>query len=71
MRIYDETLGNGFAISFISESPGGVEARCYLRDEGGEGEGQARQGALEKISLPQIFEYIEEITNAGPLKTCD
>jgi hypothetical protein len=70
LRIYDETMGKGFAVSFLSESPGDVESRCYLRDEGDESEGTAPQSELEKITLPQLFEYIEELTNvqrvAGP-----
>ena len=67
MRIYDE--GKGFAVSFISEAPGGVESRCYIRDEGDEGEGKAERTALEKITLPQLFEYLEEITADLPLET--
>ena len=61
MRIYDDTLGKGFAVSFLSESAG-VESRCYLRDEGEDGEAIHEQTALEKITLPQLFEYLEEIT---------
>jgi hypothetical protein len=64
MRIYDDTLGKGFAVSFLSENVGGVESRCYLRDEGDEGEGIKSKSALEKITLPQLFEYLEEITSA-------
>jgi len=56
MRIYDDTLGKGFAVSFLSEGSGGVESRCYLRDEGDEGDGIQERGALEKITLPQLFE---------------
>jgi hypothetical protein len=65
MRIYDETPGKGFAVSFLSGAPGDVESRCYLRDEGEEGDGQPARGALEQITLPQLFEYIDEIRNAG------
>jgi len=64
MRIYDDTLGKGFAVSFLSETPGGVESRCYLRDEGEEGDGLQHKSALERITLPQLFEYLEEITHA-------
>jgi hypothetical protein len=61
MRIYDEMPGRGFAVSFVSDSEG-VETRCYLRDEGeDEGKIHERTG-LEKITLPQLFEYLEEIT---------
>jgi len=63
MRIYDETMGKGFAVSFLSESPGDVESRCYLRDEGDEGDGVKQRCELEKISLPQLFEYLDEITH--------
>jgi hypothetical protein len=63
MRIYDETMGKGFAVSFLSESPGDVESRCYLRDEGGEGDTLEERGELEKITLPKLFEYLEEITH--------
>ena len=64
MRIYDEMPGKGFAVSFISESESGIESRCYLRDEGEDGAGDLKRTALEKITLPQLFEYLEEITNA-------
>ena len=63
MRIYDETAGKGFAVVFYSEV-GEVESRCYLRDDGDEGGGdQKARGALEKITLPQLFEYLEDITS--------
>jgi hypothetical protein len=41
-----------------------VESRCYLRDEGDESDGVVEQCELEKISLPQLFEYLDDITNA-------
>jgi len=63
MRIYDEMPGKGFAVSFISESESGVESRCYIRDEGADGDGDREQTALEKITLPELFEYLEEITS--------
>jgi hypothetical protein len=63
MRIYDETTGKGFAVSFLNQSPGEVESRCYMRDEGEENEGNREQCALESITLPQLFEYIEELTH--------
>ena len=69
MRIYDDTLGKGFAVSFLSEGAGGVESRCYLRDEGEEGDGIKERGALEKITLPQLFEYLEDITSADVIST--
>ncbi|MDQ2909392.1 MAG: hypothetical protein M3R44_08600, partial [Candidatus Eremiobacteraeota bacterium] len=70
LRIYDETMGKGFAVSFLSEAPGDLEARCYLRDEGSDGDGPLERSELERISLPQLFDYVEEITHgrrlAGP-----
>ena len=68
MRIYDETPGRGFAVSFISESENGVETRCYLRDEGEESDSIREQTALEKITLPQLFEYLEVLTTSEPTK---
>lgn len=64
MRIYDELPGRGFAVSFISEGESGVETRCYIRDEGEDGDKLREQTALEKITLPQLFEYLEELTTA-------
>jgi hypothetical protein len=61
MRIYDELPGRGFAVSFVSEHTG-IETRCYLRDEGEDERDIRAQTALEKITLPQLFEYLEEIT---------
>jgi hypothetical protein len=63
MRIYDEDAGKGFAVSFLSEAPGDVESRCYMRDEGEEQEGPHKQCELENITLPQLFDYIEELTH--------
>ena len=63
LRIYDETLGKGFAVSFLSEPGGDVESRCYLRDEGDESDGVSVKCDLEAITLPQLFEYLDEITN--------
>ena len=67
MRIYDDTLGKGFAVSFLSEAPGGIESRCYLRDEGDEGDEIKADSALERITLPQLFEYLEEITHVDAI----
>src|SRR6202011_147843 len=52
MRIYDDTLGKGFAVSFLSEGAGGVESRCSLRGQGGEGDGVNEGSALEKNTPP-------------------
>ncbi len=64
LRIYDETMGKGFAVSFLSEPSGDVESRCYLRDEGDESDGLAAKTELDKFTLPQLFEYLEELTHA-------
>jgi hypothetical protein len=69
MRIYDDTLGKGFAVSFLSEGSGGVESRCYLRDEGEDGEGMTLRSELEKITLPQLFEYLEDIRQTDAIST--
>ncbi|HLY01263.1 MAG TPA: hypothetical protein VKR56_02060 [Candidatus Cybelea sp.] len=61
MRIYDEVPGRGFGVSFAS-SRDGVETRCYLRDEGEDAETIHERTALEKITLPQLFQYLEGIT---------
>jgi len=51
-------------VSFISESESGVETRCYIRDEGEDDEKMRERNALEKITLPQLFEYLEDLTTA-------
>ncbi len=69
MRIYDDTLGKGFAVSFLSEGSGGVESRCYLRDEGEDGDGIKSRNELEKITLPQLFESLEDILHTDAIGT--
>ncbi len=64
LRIYDETMGKGFAVSFLSESSGDVESRCYLRDEGDESDTIEAKSELNTFTLPQLFEYLEELTHA-------
>jgi hypothetical protein len=66
MRIYDEMPGRGFAVSFISGEAEGIETRCYIRDEGEDGAAIHERTGLEKITLPQLFEYLHEITAAEP-----
>ncbi|MBV8281091.1 MAG: hypothetical protein JO347_03375 [Candidatus Eremiobacteraeota bacterium] len=61
MRIYDE--GKSYAVAFYTEEHGDFDVRYYLRDEGEEGKGNERT-ALERISLPQLFEYLEDIKKA-------
>ena len=60
---YDEIPGRGFAIAFVGSSEG-VEMRCYLRDEGEDAATIHERTALEKITLPQLFQYLEGITAA-------
>jgi hypothetical protein len=62
MRLYEELQGKSFAVAFVSEHRDGVESRCYLRDDGPEEQGPRTKSELEKISLPQLFEYLEDIT---------
>ncbi|HEY0384051.1 MAG TPA: hypothetical protein VGC72_17810 [Candidatus Elarobacter sp.] len=69
MRIYDDTLGKGFAVSFLSEGAGGVESRCYLRDEGEDGDTIKARGELETITLPQLFSYLEDIRTVDAIGT--
>ncbi|MGA8533407.1 MAG: hypothetical protein WB615_04810 [Candidatus Tumulicola sp.] len=64
MRIYDEMPGRGFAVSFVSQDERGIETRCYIRDEGEDEDRINERTALEKITLPQLFEYLDEITAA-------
>jgi len=68
MRIYDELPGRGFAVSFVSENEPGIETRCYIRDEGEDAEEMKAQTGLERISLPQLFEYLQEITTVETAK---
>jgi hypothetical protein len=68
MRIYDEMPGRGFAVSFISGNDEGVETRCYIRDDGEDDRPIGEKTALEKITLPQLFEYLQDITAVEPAK---
>lgn len=64
MRIYDEMPGRGFAVSFVCDDDRGVETRCYIRDEGEDEDRIRERTALESITLPELFEYLDEITAA-------
>lgn len=66
MRVYEEPQG-GFAVAFVCEPAEGVEVRCYLRDEGPEDDTDPNRSELEQISLPELFEYLEGLTNADAL----
>jgi len=46
-----------------------VESRCYLRDEGEDGDAVQVRCELEKITLPQLFEYLEEIRTIDAIAT--
>ncbi|HEY4433223.1 MAG TPA: hypothetical protein VGM99_02370, partial [Candidatus Cybelea sp.] len=61
MKIYDELPHRSFAVAFVSEDSGG-ETRCYIRDEGPGDDSIGSRTALEEITLPQLFEYLETIT---------
>jgi hypothetical protein len=70
MRIYEEQQGKNFAVAFVSEHHDGVEFRCYLRDDGPDERDNQLKTELEKISLPQLFEYLEDITTADAVGAC-
>lgn len=63
MRVYDENPSKGFAVAFYADEAGDFDVRYYLRDEG-EDERSPRKTALERITLPQLFEYLQEIIPA-------
>lgn len=68
MRIYDE--GKSYAVAFYTEEEGDFDVRYYLRDEGEEGKGPKRS-ALERISLPQLFEYLEDVKKADVVEVLE
>ena len=61
MRIYDEAPGRGFAVAFVSESDGGTESRCYIRDEGEVEPQRHERSTLDAVTLPQLLAYVDEI----------
>ena len=63
MRIYDENPSKGFAVTFYAHEDSDFDVRYYLRDEG-EDEDSPKRTALERVTLPQLFEYLQDITNA-------
>ena len=63
MRVYDENPSKGFAVAFYADEAGEFDVRYYMRDEG-EDESTPRRTALERITLPQLFEYLQEIIPA-------
>jgi hypothetical protein len=68
MKIYDEQQHRSFAVAFVSEDAG-TETRCYIRDEGPGDDGIDRKTALEEITLPQLFEYLQNITTESGART--
>ena len=60
LRVYDENPSKGFAIAFYADEAGDFDVRYYVRDEG-EDETSPKKTALERITLPQLFEYLQEI----------
>ncbi len=63
LRVYDENPGKGFAVVFHADEAGDFEVRYYIRDEG-EDENAPRRSALERITLPQLMEYLHESLSA-------
>lgn len=63
MRIYDDNPSKGFAVAFYAEEATDFDVRYYVRDEG-EDDRSPKRTALEKITLPQLFDYLQEITQA-------
>lgn len=67
MRIYDDPASR-FAVCFSGEPSDGVESRCYLRDEGTT---ETPMTQLDRLSLPQLFEYIDDFREpncVGPVR---
>lgn len=70
MRVYDENPSKGFAVAFYADESGEFDVRYYLRDEG-EDEKSPKRTALERITLPQLFEYLQEIIPADVVEVGD
>ena len=70
MRVYDENPSKGFAVAFYADESGDFDVRYYLRDEG-EDEKSPKRTALERITLPQLFEYLQEIIPADVVEVGD
>jgi hypothetical protein len=70
MRVYDENPSKGFAVALYADEAGEFDVRFYLRDEG-EDETSPRHTALERITLPQLFEYLQEIIPADIVEVGD
>ncbi len=67
MRIYDDNPSKGFAVAFYAGDATDFDIRYYIRDEGDDDRAPKRN-ALEKITLPQLFEYLQEITQADVIE---
>ena len=63
LRVYDDNPSKGFAVVFYTDEAGDFEVRYYIRDEG-EDETTPRRSALERITLPQLMEYLHESLSA-------
>lgn len=63
MQVYDDNPSKGFAVVFFSEESADFDVRYYVRDMGEE-ERPPQKSQLERISLPQLFDYLQELTNA-------
>jgi len=63
LRVYDENPAKGFAVVFYADEAGDFEVRYYIRDEG-EDETSPKRTALERITLPQLMEYLHESLSA-------
>jgi hypothetical protein len=68
MKIYDELPHRSFAVAFVSEDAG-TETRCYIRDEGSGDEAPGARTALEEITLPELFDYLQAITTETGART--
>lgn len=63
MQVYDDNPTKGFAVAMFAEESSDFDVRYYVRDEGEDERAQPKT-QLERISLPQLFEYLQELTNA-------
>jgi len=50
-------------VVFYADDAGDFEVRYYIRDEG-EDETSPKRSALERITLPQLMEYLHESLSA-------
>lgn len=67
MQVYDDDPSKGFAVAIFAEESSDFDVRYYMRDQGEE-ERPREKSQLERISLPQLFEYLQELTSADVLE---